>query len=46
MGRKCTVKCDGIKAVINKADNKEIPYERNENTVSFETQKGAEYILI
>lgn len=46
MGRKCTVKCDGIKAVINKADNKEIPYERNGNTVSFETQKDAECILI
>ncbi len=46
MGRKCTVQCDGIKSVINKADNKEIPYERNGNTVSFETQKDAEYILI
>ena len=46
MGRKCTVKCDGIKTVINKADNKEIPCERNGNTVSFETQKDAEYILI
>ena len=46
MGRKCTVQCDGIKSVINKADNKEIPFERNGNTVSFETQKGAEYILI
>ena len=46
MGRKCTVQCDGIKSVINKADNKEIPYKRNGNTVSFETQKDAEYILI
>ncbi len=46
MGRKCTVQCDGIKSVINKAENKEIPYERNGNTVSFETQKAVEYILI
>ncbi len=46
MGRKCTVQCDDIKSVINKADNKEIPCERNGNTVSFETQKDIEYILI
>ena len=45
-GRKCTVQCDGIKSVINKADNKEIPYKRNGNIVSFETQADAEYVLI
>ncbi len=45
-GRKCTVECDGIKSVINKADNKEILFDRNGNTVTFETQVDAEYILI
>ena len=45
-GRKCTVECEGIKTVINKADKKEISYEKKGNTVSFETQQGAEYVLI
>ena len=45
-GRKCTVECEGIKSVVNKADNKEIPFERKGNTVSFETQIDAEYILL
>lgn len=45
-GRKCTVECEGIKSVINKADNKEIPFERKGNIVAFETQPDAEYILI
>ena len=45
-GRKCTVECEGIKAVINKADKKEIPFERKGNTVSFDTQIDAEYILL
>ena len=45
-GRKCTVECSGIKMVINKADNKEIPYNRTADTVSFETEADTEYILI
>ena len=45
-GRKCTVECEGIKSVINKADNKEIPFERKGNTVSFDTQIDAEYVLL
>lgn len=45
-GRKCTVECSDIKSVISKTDNKEIPYERIGDTVSFETQENAEYILI
>ncbi len=45
-GRKCTVECSGVKSVINKADNKEIPFERKENTVSFETQENIDYVLI
>ena len=45
-GRKCNVECEGIKSVINKAENKEIPFERRGNTVAFETQADAEYVLI
>ena len=46
MGRKCTVQCSGIKSVVSKADNKEIPFTRTGDKVSFETQKDTEYILI
>lgn len=45
-GRKCTVQCEGIKSVLRKSDNKEILYEINGNTVSFETDADVEYILI
>lgn len=45
-GRNCIVKCEGIKSVIRKADNKEIPFNRTDDTVSFETQEDTEYILI
>ncbi len=45
-GRTCTVECGGIKAVINKADNAEIPYNRTDDIVSFETRENTEYILI
>ncbi len=44
-GRKCTVQCDGIKAVLS-ADNTEIPFNKSGNTVIFETLVGEEYILI
>ena len=44
-GRKCTVQCDGIKAVLS-ADNTQIPFSKTENTVVFETRVGEEYILI
>ena len=46
MGRKCTVQCSGIKSVVSKADNNEIPFIRTGDKVSFETQKDTEYILI
>ncbi len=45
-GRKCTVQCPHIKSVIRKSDNSEIPYNKTGDTVSFETQKDTEYILI
>jgi hypothetical protein len=46
MGRKCTVKCDGIKTVINKADNSEIPFNRVGDAITFKTQVDTEYVLI
>ena len=45
-GRNCTVQCDGIKSVLRKSDNTEIPCNRIGDTVSFETQTDEEYILI
>ena len=45
-GRNCTVKCEGVKSVIRKADNAEIPYNTMGDTVSFETEADTEYILI
>lgn len=45
-GRTCTVKCEGVKSVIRKSDNKEIPYNKTGNTVSFETKTDVEYVLI
>ena len=44
-GRKCTVECTEIKAVI-KEDNTVVPFEKNGNTISFETQADTTYVLI
>ncbi len=46
MGRLCTVQCDGIKSVVRASDNKEIPFEQNGNTISFETQADTLYTII
>ncbi len=45
-GRKCNVECSGIKSVIREADKKEIPFKKEGNTVSFETQTDTVYTLI
>lgn len=45
-GRKCTVECADIKAVIRESDKKEIPFTKDGNTVSFETQADTSYVLI
>lgn len=45
-GRICNVECADIKCVVRESDKKQIPYTRNGNTVSFETQADAVYILI
>ncbi|MBO5897368.1 MAG: hypothetical protein J6Q83_08715 [Clostridia bacterium] len=44
-GRRCTVECNNIKTVTRASDNKEIPFERNGNTISFETEVSTKYIL-
>lgn len=45
-GKKCSVECAGIKDVVRKSDKKQIPYEKNGSTVSFETQADTTYVLI
>lgn len=45
-GRACCVEGTDIKSVIRESDKKEIPFTRNGDTVSFETQADATYILI
>ncbi len=45
-GRNCTVECAGIKSVVRVSDKAEIPFAKEGDTVSFETQTDAEYILI
>ena len=45
-GRICNVECSNVKSVTNKADNTEISFNRKGDTIIFETQAEAEYILI
>ncbi len=45
-GRVCNVECSDKKSAVRESDGKEIPFKRNGNTVSFETQADKEYILI
>ncbi len=45
-GRKCTVECSDVKSVVRESDKKEIPFTREGDTVCFDTQSDAEYILI
>lgn len=45
-GRKCTVENVGIKSVVRESDNKEIPFSKDGNTLTFETQPNETYILI
>ncbi len=45
-GRKCTVQCDGIGAVVRKRDGVEISYERNGDFITFVTEADTEYVLI
>jgi hypothetical protein len=43
-GRKCTVESDAIKSVV-KADGSAVSFDRNGNTVCFETRADEEYIF-
>lgn len=45
-GRTCNVECPDIKNVVRESDKKEIPYKKDGNTVSFETQAEEVYTLI
>ena len=44
MGRTCVVESDNVKNIL--CDGKDVPFTRTEDTITFETQKGAEYVLI
>lgn len=45
-GRTCFVECSDIINVIRKSDENPIGFNKEGNTVSFETEAGEEYILI
>ena len=45
MGRKCTIQCDGIGAVVRKSDGVEISCEKNGDFITFVTEADTEYIL-
>ncbi len=45
-GRTCNVECADIRCVMRETDKEQIPYTKNGNTVSFETQADTTYILI
>ncbi len=45
-GRICNVECADIKSIVRESDKTEMPFRRNGNTVSFETEENAKYILI
>lgn len=44
-GRKCTVECN-VSRIVRDSDKAEIPFEKDGNTVSFETAVNETYILI
>ncbi len=45
-GRVCNVECADIKCVIAESDKKEVPFRKENGTVSFETRADETYILI
>lgn len=44
-GRNCNVEYENIKSVVRESDKKEIPFTKNGNVISFETEADVEYIL-
>ena len=44
-GRNCNVEYENIKFVVRESDQKEIPFTKNGNVISFETEADVEYIL-
>ncbi len=45
-GRRCTVESDGITQIVKESDNSKVKYNKNGNTIEFETQSGSVYKLI
>ncbi len=45
-GRACNVEYSDIKSVVRESDKKEVPFKKDGNTVSFDTQADTEYTLI
>jgi hypothetical protein len=45
-GRKCVVECADIKSIIKESDKKEVPFKKDGNTISFDTEADTTYILI
>ena len=44
-GRPCIMELDGVKSVIKESDKTEIPFNKNGNTISFDTEENTTYIL-
>ncbi len=45
-GRICSVDCPDIKTVVRESDKKEVPFRKDGNIVSFETEANTDYLLI
>ena len=44
-GRPCIMELDGVKSVIKESDKTEIPFKKNGNTISFDTEENTTYIF-
>lgn len=44
-GRPCTVCCENVTSIKSEKDNKEIPYTKTQDMLTFETEVNGEYIL-
>ncbi len=45
-GRMCNVESNDIKSVVRESDGKKVPFERNGDIISFETQADESYMLL
>ena len=44
-GRKCTVECDNVISVVRVHDKKKIKFKVSDNSISFNTESGCEYVI-